>query len=178
MRRHIALLRGINVGGRNAVPMAELRALAEALGWREVRSYIQSGNLVFDSEGATRALEAALEEGIERRFGLKVPAMVRTASAWAALLGSNPFAAEAEADPAKLMVGISKGDLRQGAAEAIEAKAAAGERVREAGGALWFHYPEGAGRSKLTPALIDKAAGWPVTARNWRTALALREMAG
>jgi len=178
MTRHIALLRGINVGGRNAVPMAELRALAEALGWREVRSYIQSGNLLFEAAGKEAALEAALEEGIERRFGLKVPAMVRTASAWAALLESNPFAPEAKADPAKLMVAISKEKLRQGAAEAIEAKAAPGERVREAGGALWLHYPDGAGRSKLTPAMIDKAAGSPVTARNWRTALALRDMAG
>lgn len=156
--------------------MADLRALAEALGWAEARTYIQSGNLVFEASGKAEALEAALEKCIEERFGFSVPVMVRSASAWSAILVANPFPAEAEAEPNRVMVAIPKRLLAHGAADAIEAKAAAGERVREAGDALWFHYPHGAGQSKLTPAAIDKAAGSPVTARNWRTATTLRDM--
>jgi len=178
MAKWIALLRGINVGGHNKVPMAALRGLCEDLGWKEVETFIQSGNVVFDAPGTIAKLEAALEEALDARFGFRPAAIVRGAASWSKLLDSNPFAAEAKADPAKVMVALAKDTLANGAAAAIAAKAAAGERVREAGGALWFHYPDGAGRSKLTPSAIDKAAGSPVTARNWRTALALRDMSG
>jgi uncharacterized protein (DUF1697 family) len=178
MTSHIALLRGINLGGHNAVPMTQLRGLAEALGWAEARTYIQSGNLVFAAGGKADALEAALENAIAQSFGIAVPVMVRSAAQWTAILAANPLAREAEAEPSRTIVAISKRPLTHGAAQALEAKGAAGERVREAGGALWFHYPEGLGKSKITPAMIDKAAGSPVTARNWRTALTLRDMAG
>jgi uncharacterized protein (DUF1697 family) len=178
MAKWIALLRGINVGGHNKVPMAALRDLCKGLGWNEVETFIQSGNVVFEAAGTSAKLETALEEAVEARFGFRPAAIVRGAGFWSKLLDSIPFAAEAEADAAKVMVALSKEEFASGAAAAIEAKAAAGERVREAGGALWFHYPDGAGRSKITPANIDKAAGSPVTARNWRTALALRDMTG
>jgi uncharacterized protein (DUF1697 family) len=176
MAKRIALLRGINVGGRNKVPMAQLKALAEGLGWKEVKSFIQSGNLVFEAAGSGEALERALEQGVEKRFDIQVPVMVRSASQWAAILEANPFPDEAAADPARLLVGIPKRPPAKGAAEAIECRAAAGERVREAGGVLWIHYPQGAGQSKITPAMIDKAAGSPVTARNWRTVIALQDL--
>jgi uncharacterized protein (DUF1697 family) len=178
MARWIALLRGINVGGHAKVPMAELRALCGDLGWRNLETFIQSGNIVFDAQGKRESLERALEEALEGQFGFRPPVIVRTGAEWAALIKANPFPAEAEKDPAKVMIALAKVELAKDAAGAIEAKAASAERVREAGGALWFHYPEGAGRSKLTPAAIDKAAGSPVTARNWRTALALRDMTG
>ena len=177
MTKRIALLRGINVGGRNKVPMAALRDLCAGLGWGAVETFIQSGNLVFDAPGAAAVLEAALEGALAKRFGFTPAVIVRTAPAWAAILAANPFPAESEAEPNRVLLGLAKHALAKDAAAAIEAKGAAGERVREAGGALWFHYPEGAGQSKITAASIDKAAGSPVTARNWRTALALRDMA-
>jgi len=178
MANWIALLRGINVGGRNKVPMAALRDLCEGLGWAKVETFIQSGNVVFEAVGTAATLETGLEDALESRFGFRPAALVRSAAAWSKLLEANPFAAEAEAEPAKVMVAVAKKTLASGAATAIAAKAAAGEKVREAGGALWFHYPDGAGRSKLTPSAIDKAAGSPVTARNWRTAQALKDMIG
>jgi len=178
MAKWIALLRGINVGGRNTVPMAALRALCEGLGWKEVETFIQSGNVLFEASGTAGTLESALEEAMETRFGFRPAAIVRSAAGWAKLLDANPFVSEAEAEPAKVMVALSKEKLASGAAAAIGAKAAAGEKVREAGGALWIHYPDGAGRSKLTPSTIDKAAGSPVTARNWRTVQALKDMTG
>ena len=176
MAGFIALLRGINVGGHAKVPMAELRALAEGLGWEQARTWIQSGNLVFEARGKASRLEEALEKALEKHFGFAPAVIVRTASEWNKLASANPFPKESEAEPNRVMIGLSKHESRPGAAEAIESRAAAGERVREAGGALWFHYPQGAGTSKLTPALIDRSVGSPLTARNWRTFLKLREM--
>jgi uncharacterized protein (DUF1697 family) len=178
MAGFIALLRGINVGGRSKVPMAELRTLCEKLGWDEVRTYIQSGNVVFDASGKAPALEAALEKALSAHFGFAPAVVVRSAAQLEALTDANPFPEAGEAEPNRLLVGLSKSKPKAGAAEAIQAKAAAGEKVSEAGGAIWFHYPEGVGRSKLTPALIDRAVGSPLTARNWRTILRLREMLG
>jgi uncharacterized protein (DUF1697 family) len=176
--RFVALLRAVNVGGRT-LPMAALRALCEAeLGWEDVSTYIQSGNIVFEAKGKAEALEAALEKAIEAKFGFKAPAMIRTASEWRTLLAANPFPKESKAEPNRVFLGLPKRPPAADAAERIGAKAAAGERVKAAGAALWFHYPEGAGSSKITPTLIDKAAGCPLTARNWRTATKLAEMLG
>ncbi|MEA3050231.1 MAG: hypothetical protein QOG84_2067 [Sphingomonadales bacterium] len=176
MTRHVALLRAVNVGGRT-LPMAALRALCEAeLGWDAVATYIQSGNVVFEAKGEADALEAALEKVIAAKFGFEAPAMIRTASEWHTLLAANPFPKESAAEPNRVFLGLPKRPPAADAADRIAAKAAAGERVKAAGSALWFHYPEGAGASKLTPALIDRAAGCPVTARNWRTATKLAEM--
>jgi uncharacterized protein (DUF1697 family) len=178
MTKRIALLRGINVGGRNKVPMAALRELCAGLGWGEVATFIQSGNVVFEAKGADEALEAALEEALAKRFEVRTAVIVRSAGEWAEIITANPFPDESEREPNRVLVGLSKHALAPGAAEAVAAKAAAGERVEQAGGALWFHYPNGAGQSKLTPATIDRAAGSPVTARNWRTMTALADMAG
>ncbi|HEX8064130.1 MAG TPA: DUF1697 domain-containing protein [Allosphingosinicella sp.] len=177
MARFIALLRAVNVGGRK-LPMTDLRVLCGNLGWDEVETYIQSGNLVFSAPGKAEALEEKLEKAIKERFGFHSDVIIRCTSRWAALLMANPFGEASEAEPNRVLVGLSKGKLKSGAAEAVSAKAMAGERVEEAAGALWFHYPAGVGTSKITPSLIDRAAGSPVTARNWRTMLKLQEMSG
>jgi uncharacterized protein (DUF1697 family) len=178
MGRFIALLRGINVGGRNMLPMVGLRELCAGLGWTDVRTYIQSGNVVFDAAGKAPALEAALEKAIVGKFGFAPAVIVRSAAQLKSLAGANPFANESEREPHRVLVGLSRHEPKAGAAEAIEAKAQAGEQVVEAGGALWFHYPEGVGTSKLTPALIDRAVGSPLTGRNWRTITTLIELLG
>lgn len=176
MARLIALLRAVNVGGRK-LPMAELRDLCGELRWKDVETYIQSGNLVFRAEGKPKALEERLEKAIQERFGLDVPVIARTASQWADCLAANPFAEVARDEPGRLQLLVSKRPPADGAAAKLTERAQAGERVESAGGALWLHYPEGVGRSKLTPALIDRTCGSPSTARNWRTAVKLREMA-
>lgn len=173
--RCVALLRAVNVGGAK-LPMAELRALCAELGWDEVATYIQSGNVVFEASGTPEALEAALELGLERRFALKRPAIVRTAREWSAYAAGSPFPDAERDEPNRLMLALSKAPPRPEAAHILQAKATAGERVKLKGGALWVHYPGGAGTSKLTPALFDKAAGSPVTQRNWRTVCQLQAM--
>jgi len=175
MARLIALLRAVNVGGRK-LPMAELRSLAEGIGLSEPRTFIQSGNLVFTAPGSAAALETKLEQAIAARFGFHSDVIVRTETQWRRLVESNPFREESDREFNRVLVGLAKSKLAADAAAAIAEAAAAGERVEEAGGALWFHYPRGVGISKLTPRLIDRAAGSPVTARNWRTVTTLMEM--
>jgi uncharacterized protein (DUF1697 family) len=176
MARLVALLRAVNVGGRK-LPMAELRALCGELGWKDVETYIQSGNIVFTAAGPGGELERRLEEAIEARFGMGVPVMVRTASQWAVYVAANPFPKAAEEEPNRLMLLVSKNDPNGDAAGKLMERARGGESVKAAGGALWFHFPEGVGTSKLTPDAIDKAAGSPSTSRNWRTVVKLQEMA-
>jgi uncharacterized protein (DUF1697 family) len=176
MTRLVALLRAVNVGGRK-LPMAELRELCSELGWEAVETYIQSGNLVFSAAGKAEAMEKKLEEAIRDRFGLDVPAIVRTAEQWAGYVAANPFPDVARDEPNRLQLLVSKRPPDGEAEAKLMERARAGEAVKSAGGVLWFHFPEGVGTSKLTPALIDKAAGSPSTSRNWRTVLKLREMA-
>jgi uncharacterized protein (DUF1697 family) len=171
----IGLLRAVNVGGRK-LPMAELREICSALAWAKVETYIQSGNIVFEAGGDPANLETELEASLERKLGFAVPVMIRSRGQWDAIVAANPFAEAAAEEPNRLLAGIAKAKLAPRAAEAIAAKAVAGERVAQAGGTLWFHYPAGVGASKLTPSLIDRCAGSPVTARNWRTLLKLQEM--
>lgn len=176
MDRFVALLRGINVGGHNKVPMAELRALGEGLGWSGVATYIQSGNLVFEAAGKADALETILEAAIAQRFGIEVAVIVRAARDWSGYVAGNPFPEVAEAEPNRLMLCLAKKAPARDCAAALEGKARDGEAVRLVGEALWIHYPAGAGQSRLSPSLIDRLAGSPVTARNYRTALKLEAM--
>lgn len=172
----IALLRGINVSGRNQIPMADLRAACAELGWSDVQSYIQSGNLVFRAGGAPASLEEQLEHAIERRFGLSIPVLVRTAAEWPAYVQGNPYPDASRSEPNLVMLALSKTTPRQGAVEELRERAADGERVVQVGDALWIHYAGGAGRSKLSPALLDRLVGSAVTTRNWRTVLRLEEL--
>lgn len=175
MGRMVALLRAVNVGGRK-LPMADLRTLCAGLGWRDIATYIQSGNIVFAATATPAAIEAALERAIRESFGYEAPAIVRTAARWATLAAGNPFAAAAEVEPSRLMLLLSKAPPAKGAEDIIQARATNGEKVRRAGDALWIHFPEGAGTSKLTPSLIDRAIGSSATSRNYRTVTTLLAM--
>ena len=173
--RYVALLRAVNVGGCK-LPMAGLREVCAELGWDKVETYIQSGNVVFEAAGKAESLEAALEKAVAKRFGFERPVIVRSAKEWADYAKGSPFPDAERDEPNRLMLGLSKHAPNPDAPRVLETKAAAGERVKLRGDALWIHYPGGAGTTKLTPALFDKAAGSPVTQRNWRTVLKLQEM--
>lgn len=172
----IALLRGINVSGRNKIPMPELRAVCAELGWRDVQTYIQSGNLLFGADAPAAQLEAELEQAITRRFELSIPVIVRAAAGWPAYVRGNPFPKASEREPNLVMLTLSKAPPRPGALEGLRERAAGGERLAQVGDALWVHYPAGAGATKLSPAVFDRLVGSPVTARNWRTVLKLAEL--
>jgi uncharacterized protein (DUF1697 family) len=172
MGGYVALLRGINVAGRRKVPMAELRAVAQALGLRRVRTLIASGNLLFDGEGEPAALEAKLESAIEARFGFAVDVMVRTAEQWFAYAAANPFPEESERAPKFVLLYAGKQANAAEAVEGLRARAEHGEKVAGNGDAVWIYFADGAGRSKLSGG--PRPGRW--TGRNWRTVLAIREM--
>jgi len=174
MTTYIALLRGINVGGHNMVAMKELRALCERLGLENVTTLLQSGNVVFQSASRdASALEAKLEQETARKLGVKPAYFIRTADEWASLVKRNPFREEAERDPGHLLAVAMKHAPGPAAVKALRAAIVGREIVEMRGRDGYFYYPDGVGRSKLTPNLIDKHLGGSGTARNWNTVLKL-----
>ena len=171
--RWIVLLRGVNVGGHRKVPMADLRAALAAAGAAEVRTYIASGNILFDRAGDRAAAEALVESVIAERFGLAVEAVARSGAEWLAYAAQDPFP---DALPKLLHLCLAKRPIAEGAAAAIAAKCVDGERVAQIGEALWIDYRDGVVDSKATPALLDKAAGSTMTARNRNTVMKLAAM--
>jgi uncharacterized protein (DUF1697 family) len=174
----VALLRGINVGGHNRVPMLELRALCSGLGWDDVRTYIQSGNVLFRCTAPAETCAQRLEAAVAAHFGLEIPVIVRRTDELAACRDGNPFPEAAATEPNLLMLGLAREPLADGAVELLRERASAGERIDQAGNAVWIHFVSGAAVSKLTPSFLDRAAGSPVTLRNWRTVTQLVELAG
>lgn len=172
-----ALLRGINVGGNRPIAMPALCAAAEADGLRGVRSYIQSGNLVFEAgRFAPEKVTAILEDCIHESFGFPVDVLVRTSAQWAAYAKGNPFPGAAKERPALLQLALSKRPMNADVVAKVSERAVNGEKVKAIGGALWIDFALSVGKSKITPAVLDKAAGSPVTMRNWKTVLKLNEM--
>ena len=174
---YIALLRGINVGGTNTIPMAALRSICSEIECKDVRTYIQSGNVVLNSTASAEVLEQRIEEAIKEKLDLTIPVLVRTASAWKRYLTDNPFPDEAKKQANWVLLCLSKCPPKTTAASDLQHYAARGESVRKHGDAVWIHYANGIARSKLTPAVLDRHIGSSVTARNWRTVLKLDDLA-
>jgi len=177
MTTFIALLCGINVGGNRKVPMAQLCALGDEIGFVDTRSYIQSGNLVFSGPGTRGDVETKLERAILAQFGFSVDVLVRTARQWSTCAAGNPFREASELEPNRVMMLLSKETPRPDAAVSLSSRATGGERIVAVEDVLWVHYPAGVGSSKLTPSVLDRLVGSKVTARNWRTVVKLRELA-
>ena len=176
MTHRIILFRGMNTGGVRA-PVGEQRAMAEEMGLKNPRTLQASGNLVVESGKATAALEHDIETAMDKTFGLKVAAMVRTPDQWAKLIAANPFPREAAAHPSKVVAMVMKDGIKVSALEACRDLAAGGERVEAVGDVLYFWFPNGQGESaifkKATPRLLGMGTG-----RNWNTVLKLGEMVG
>jgi len=178
MTRYVALLRAVNLAGKNSVAMAELRAWIEELGFSNPRTLLQSGNVVFDArDQASARLEARLEADARKRFKFDIPFVVRTADEMARVVERNPFPKEAAADPGRLLVVFTKGPIAAANVKALQAAIVGRETVRGDGTHLYAVYPDGQGRSKLTAAVIERKLGVVGTGRNWNTVLKLKEMA-
>lgn len=174
--RHVALLRGINVGGRNKLPMKELVALVSEAGAGDVVTYIQSGNVVF-SAGAelARRMPALLSDAIAERLGLTIPVVMRSARQWRTVVEGNPFLADG-ADPKTLhAVLLAKAPSKKQAA-ALDPDRSPPDVFALRGAVLYLHCPNGVARSKLTNAYLDRTLGTITTSRNWRTVLKLQQM--
>jgi uncharacterized protein (DUF1697 family) len=168
----LALLRGINVGGRNRVAMSDLRDLFGALGFAGAKSLLQSGNLIFESgQGTGAELERLLEVETARRLGVTADYLVRTADEWKAVVAGNPLPVEAERDPGHLVVVFLKTAPQAEDVQALQAATEGPESIRASGKHLYVVYPAGIGRSKLTGTLMERKLGVRGTARNWSTVL-------
>jgi uncharacterized protein (DUF1697 family) len=168
MQTFAALLRGINVGGRNTIPMAELRSALTALGLEDVRTYLQSGNVVFRSAGGDRhELPARIEGQIAERCGVRPAVLLRTAGELEEMADNNPFL-QLEGDHAKLHVVFLEGSPTKAAAR-LDPDRSPPDRFSVRGREIYLHLPNGAGRSKLTIDYFERTLGVRATARNWRT---------
>lgn len=176
--RWIALLRGVNVGGRRRVPMAPLRAALADAGFTAVRTYVQSGNVVLDDRGDVAPADVArrIARVIDERFDVATAVEVRTREQLAAIVADNPFP-EAVATPTALHVAFLSAPVEPAALADVDAAAYAPERFALRGRALYLHLPDGIGRSPLAQALSERRLGVRATVRNWRTVAALLALA-
>ena len=178
MTTHIALLRGNNVGGHKSVVMADLRGFMEELGFDNVRSLLQTGNLVFRSNARTGTdFERMLETEAAKRLDLHTTFLARTAKELRAIIARNPFDHEAEADPGHLVVMFLKDAPQPAAVKALQAAIKGPEIVRAQGKQLYIVYPAGIGESRLTIKLIEAKLGTRGTGRNWNTIQKLAALA-
>jgi uncharacterized protein (DUF1697 family) len=175
MPAQIVLLRGINLVRANRLAMADLRAALEADGFGQVRTYVQSGNIVLSSGSPPADLAAAVRQSLADRFGLNVAVVVRTAPELADAVAHNPFGDEATLNPKLLQVTFRDEEASPEVLAALEARAGGGEKVAAVGREIYSWHPDGIARSRLASKLTP--AGAAATARNWTTVTTLLEMA-
>ena len=168
MPTYIALLRGINVGGKHIVPMKELRELLQKNGFSAVRTYIQSGNVVCDHPAAEpREVGAQMGKLIETRFGFLPRVMVLTRQTLLTAMAENPFP-EGEGDPKSIHLYFMDEKPAGADLDLLENLKADSEKFRLKEKVFYLYAPEGIGRSRLAEK-VERALGVPATARNWRS---------
>jgi len=176
MKTYIALFRGINVGGKNALPMKELVALLENLGARDVKTYIQSGNAVFVSaEKDTSLLSNKISSEIKKRRGFEPFVLLLELKDLERAVRNNPFP-EAAAAPQTLHAGFLASVPENPNLSQLESLKCESERFQLIDQVFYLYAPDGVGRSKLA-AKAEKLLGAPMTDRNWRTVCKILEMA-
>lgn len=168
MNTYAALIRGINVGGRNSLPMKELVALLAELGCEQINTYIQSGNAVFQSDLSTEELPEEIASAINSRRSFKPHVMVLSEQTFMQALASNPFP-EGEADPKTLHLGFLDSVPTSPDLVRLKTLQAPGEQFKLTGQVFYLLAPNGIGRSKLAGG-AEKSLGTAMTMRNWKTA--------
>jgi uncharacterized protein (DUF1697 family) len=175
--RHVALLRGINVSGKNLLPMPRLAAAFEAAGCRDVETFIQSGNVVFSASASVRkTLVARVGKQLSAEFDYGIPILVRSAAELQHIVKNNPFLV-AGGDPAAQHVMFMSAAPSRDKVALLDPERSPGDRFEVRGQEIYLCLPNGVGRSKLSNAYFDSKLGVTSTGRNWRTALKLAELA-
>lgn len=177
MTTHIAMLRGINVSGHKILKMDGLRALFAHMGFHNIQTYVQSGNVIFSTNEPPPGLAAKIEKRILKEFGFDVPVLTKTAKEMAEIVKRNPFVKNSALDQTKLHVTILSDDPPRDALELLQPFAAASEQVRIVGRAVYLYCPNGYGNTKLSNTTIEKKLGRRATTRNWKTMKTLLDMA-
>jgi len=174
---HVAFFRGINVGGKHSLPMQQVVRLFNAAGCENVRTYIQSGNVVFDAASATvRALPRVIPAAVAERFRFDTPLIVRTARELGAVAKENPFLRRG-LDASRAHVAFLASAPSAAQISSLDPERSPGDAFVVRGREVYLQLPNGVGRSKLTNAYLDSTLGTVSTMRNWRTVLALVDLA-
>lgn len=174
--RHVALLRGINVGGKHRLPMGALRELVAAAGGERVETYIQSGNVAFDAPArAAKALGPTLALAIEEQFGFAAPVVVRSARQLRAAVSADPFPS---CERGTVHLGFFSARPEARAVAGLDGERSPGDSFAVVGSEVFLHLPGGAARTKLTNAWFDRELGVVTTVRNWKTVEALLDLTG
>jgi len=178
MTKYITILRGINVGGARKVPMANLKVACEKSGFRNVQTYIQSGNVIFESDKkeSNANLEQRIQESITETFGFDVPVIVRTAEEWTESIANNPFWKEKDADIDRLHLTFLKDLPDPEKLERINTFAFPPDKFEIIGKDVFVFCSAGYSDSKFTNQCFESKLGVQTTTRNWKTVMKLNEM--
>jgi uncharacterized protein (DUF1697 family) len=175
---YIAMLRGINVGGQKIIRMEQLRRSCAVLGFKNVETYVQSGNIVFlAAKESPSALSKRISEGIRHDYGFPVPVLVRTAKEMEDVIRSNPFLKEKDIDAVKLHVTFLSNAPLQSALKRLETLPVQSDRFHAGRREIYLYCPDGYGRTKLSNTAFEKVLIVEATTRNWKTVNTLFEMA-
>lgn len=179
MSKYIAILRGINVGTGRKVPMADLRKLCERLGLKQVQSYIQSGNLVFElpNPEPISELESRLQKAFSEAFGFEIPVLIRTSEELTESIALNPFLKEENADIERLHLTCLKQLPSPDLLEKIKAFQYLPDRYEIIGRDVFIFCASGYGTSKLVNSFFESKLKTSATTRNWKTVVQLNELA-
>lgn len=177
VKTYVALLRGINIGGRSKVSMSDLRQLFGDLGHANAKTYIQSGNVVFDASGRSPAKTASeIAARIEKDLGVSCAVVVRAGDELATVLNGNPYLTD-RVDASKLYVTFLEDAPDREAAARLVAPTGENTEFTLAGREVYLHCPNGYGRTKLNNTYIEKRLGVVATTRNWNTVTKLHQLA-
>jgi uncharacterized protein (DUF1697 family) len=175
--RQIVLLRGVNVGAHNRIAMPALRELLSGAGFGDVRTYVQSGNVVLSSNARPDELARACQRQIAAAFGLNIDVLVRTSAELAEVVRRNPLS-EVAVNPKRYQVSFCAAAPDAAVLKRIAALVVAPERFAAVGRELYAWHPDGVARSRLWAELAGRRLGVTATARNWSTVTTLLAMAG
>lgn len=176
--RYISLLRGINVSGRKQIRMADLKALYESAGFKNVTTYIQSGNVIFDSCVKDKSeLSSIIENSIREHFKFEVPVEIRTHRELANVIKNCPFGpVDPEKDGSRVLVSFLSAIPGKAQLDDVLKYAATSEHLVLKGREVYLHCPNGYGKSKLSNAFLEKKLGVGATTRNWKSVSQLYEL--
>jgi uncharacterized protein (DUF1697 family) len=174
----IAILRGINVSGQKLIKMDALKILFMKMGYTEVATYIQSGNIIFQSINSnTKALEKIITAGLKDAFGFDIPVLVLTQEELKTVALNNPFTGDETKDASYLHVTFLSDQPEMALFENLRKGEYQGEAFELSGKAIYLYCPKGYGTTRLTNTFIEKKLKVTATTRNWKTVNALLEMA-
>ncbi len=177
MSRYIALLRAINLGTHNQIKMPALREGLAGLGYTNVETYLQSGNVVLTTDSGAKAVQNSIGALLKRQFDVDVHVLVQSAADWQQIIDHNPFLDKVESEIKCMHATLLFEAPDAGHASAIPADLGGADRWQRVGRVIYLFCPNGYGRTKLTNALFERKLKVAATTRNWKTVLALQALA-